>query len=825
MKIYKKITLLLITVTGLFFFLFLLYQHIRRHEFEAYLNSKIITDREVINKVMEFKSAGLQKTASGYSAWDDILKYIKNPDPHWAEENLGTSLVTFKLEQIGVYDLQGNAVFSISDKRSGPADFTPDQIHAWFTGKRTVHSFIQSKGRIFEIFGAIIVPTKDVQHLSPPQGFLTLVNTWDEQFVKELEEATGFHIGLTPDELQIHHDTSDIMEVIYIPLMDAEGKKIATLKFYRENILAKQLEGVKYWPYLGILFFIIIVGLFVFLIRIWITVPLGNIAKSLTVNSIDPLKHLMTRADEFGEISRILEKFQQQKDDLIKEVKIRTQATEKFHALLIAQPDLKFIIDRSGVFHEFYTSDEKLLYKPAGEFLEKNVMEIFSPQLGTMILGAVEKLKSREDIEIFEYEMQLFDEVHFFEARLVGIYDNLVLVVARDFTDRKIAEMELIAAKERAEESDRLKTAFLANMSHEIRTPMNQILGFTQILEDENLSAAEREQFRNIIKSSGGQLLNIINDILDVSKLQSNQVEIHTRTFNLNHLLDELLAASEISRVRMGSSQVLLMADKPVDDRYAMVQTDDLRLRQVLNNLIGNALKFTTNGYIKFGYQVNPGEILFFVEDTGKGIPKEKHAWIFDRFRQEEETYTRQFGGAGLGLSICKGLVGLLGGKIWLTSAEGKGSTFWFSLPVELVELPVVQEVPKKAETITNNLGSKTILIAEDVPENIDLMRWMLKGTDVNILVAEDGTKAVETCRNRDNIDLVLMDIQMPELNGFDATREIRSFNKKIRIVAMTAFVSSEDKQKCLDAGCNDVMFKPVSKVKLLELLGRYLQT
>lgn len=246
---------------------------------------------------------------------------------------------------------------------------------------------------------------------------------------------------------------------------------------------------------------------------------------------------------------------------------------------------------------------------------------------------------------------------------------------------RKKALQDLVVALAKAEESDRLKTAFLSNMSHEIRTPMNGILGFSELLDDDDISSEERRKFLDIINSNGQHLLSIINDILDIARIDSDQLVVSKAPLNLHHMLDVLWVSYENTKISMGKEHITIMLEKGLDDDHCILVSDDVRLRQILYNLLGNALKFTKTGYIKFGYTLINNMLQFYVEDTGIGISKENQSLVFERFRQEEETYTRQFGGTGLGLSISKKLVEMLGGEMWMISEQGVGSTFYFTIP------------------------------------------------------------------------------------------------------------------------------------------------
>jgi PAS domain S-box-containing protein len=388
---------------------------------------------------------------------------------------------------------------------------------------------------------------------------------------------------------------------------------------------------------------------------------------------------------------------------------------------------------------------------------------------------------------------------------------------------RKKVEQAIIAAKEKAEESDRLKTAFLANMSHEIRTPMNGILGFAELLDDNTLSPERRREFTSIISSSSKQLLTVINDIIDISKIESGQLIISNVKFNLNKLMHEVHTTFENLKSTSGKSHIKLVLEKGFSDDESNIFCDDMRLSQILNNLLGNALKFTSSGFVKFGYNRQDDNLLFFVEDTGKGIDKDKQQFVFERFRQVEESNTRRFGGTGLGLSISKGLVELMDGSIWVVSEEDKGSIFYFTLPL-IIQSPLEISIDKKKlAKPENGFYGKTILIAEDIQSNFHMIQIMLEKMNAVLLYAEDGSQAVDICRNETNIDLVLMDIQMPVMNGYDATREIRNFRPQLPIIALTAFAYEEDKIRCIDAGCNDFISKPIEKYELITLMSKYL--
>ncbi len=389
---------------------------------------------------------------------------------------------------------------------------------------------------------------------------------------------------------------------------------------------------------------------------------------------------------------------------------------------------------------------------------------------------------------------------------------------------RNMLEFELIKAKEKAEESDKLKTAFLANMSHEIRTPMNGILGFAEMLNDESLAPVNRKKYLEIINSNGKMLISLIDDIIDFAKIEAGQINILMDDFSLNNLLAQVHSMFLTESMRKEKSDVRIRIRKAFTNEESYIRSDPNRIRQILANLIGNSIKFTQSGYIEFGYRLEKkDQLLFYVKDTGIGIPQDKLNLIFERFMQADSSSTRKYGGSGLGLAISKGLIELLGGRMWAESTVDVGSTFYFTIPY----LPAVRkdedfEEKKKVRTHYSWEG-KTFLIAEDDKFSYKFLEGFLKQTQAEVLHAADGTEAVRLCRDNENIDLILMDIQMPEMNGLEATEAIKKFNKSIPVIAQTANAIIEERQKCLNAGCDDFISKPINISELYAKIDKWL--
>jgi PAS domain S-box-containing protein len=389
---------------------------------------------------------------------------------------------------------------------------------------------------------------------------------------------------------------------------------------------------------------------------------------------------------------------------------------------------------------------------------------------------------------------------------------------------RRQLELELREAKIQAEESDKLKTAFLANMSHEIRTPMNGILGLTQLLGKSGEIPAKSQNYLEMINSNGKILLNLVNDIIDISRIESNQIDLNEQEFSLHELMKELESFILSENMVKEKDSVKLLVNECFNPDDSFIITDFSKVKQIFINLIGNALKFTQKGSVEIGYDVNDEKQLrFFVKDTGIGISEEKIHLVFDRFTQVDHSLTRAYGGSGLGLAICKGFVERMGGEIWVESKLNEGSAFYFSIPYRPSGKNEKISSEQKKPSASFNWKEICILIVEDNYVSFKLLEVMLGKTGVNILHADDGQKAIDFVKNHPEIDIVLMDIQLPVMNGFESTRKIKMIRPELHVIAQTANAMDSDRLDCINAGCSDYVTKPIIFENLLQIIDNYL--
>jgi len=477
----------------------------------------------------------------------------------------------------------------------------------------------------------------------------------------------------------------------------------------------------------------------------------------------------------------------------------------------------------SKIFTNINISDKQCNNVISSQFLPVDVIDI------------IDRFNFSSENEVsFETFLNIDKEKKYYQVFLKKMIENDgklkgIIIMFNDLTQHKEIEQTLHDSIKKAEESDQMKTAFLANMSHEIRTPMNAIYGFTELLLSTNPSRKERLEFLQMIRTSSNDLMTIIEDLIDIAKIESKQFKIKPKVCKPYSIITDLQVIFQEVLKRYGiKDAVELRVQVSEAHRNIVMETDKERLKQVLSNLLNNAAKFTDSGYIEFGYEfADRSTIIFFVKDSGMGIPGDMKDKIFNRFTQVESNDRKEYRGAGLGLAICKNIINLLGGNIWVESKPGKGSDFFFRLPL------IKPSNESEAESIDTSLSYKekisdwserNLIIAEDDESNFIYLSELLKPSQIKILWAKNGMEAIDIAESDQKIDCILMDIKMPIISGIEATQYILGIRPEIPIIAQTAFALEGDKEKFLEAGCSAYITKPIKKEELFELLEKYIQ-
>ncbi|WP_432671208.1 PAS domain-containing protein [Flavobacterium sp. SM2513] len=488
-------------------------------------------------------------------------------------------------------------------------------------------------------------------------------------------------------------------------------------------------------------------------------------------------------------------------------------------SILESMSDAFISLDEQGIITYVNAKAVEILGQSYEDLLGEPISTVFTERMGHPLpLSFEEIVNEKKSIQLEkQYEaFNLWIQYSIFPT------NTGVAIFFSDITHRKNIELELFKAKEKAEESDRLKTAFLANMSHEIRTPMNGILGFSSLLSEPGLGQEEQQEYIKLIQVSGARMLNLISEIIDISKIESGMMEISLQKVNINEKIAFVYNLLKLDAEER--SLTLSHNTAAFHDLYLI--TDPEKCYAILTNLVKNAIKYTDQGSIEFGYTINDKNIEFFVKDTGIGIPKERQAAIFERFIQVDIANIQARQGAGLGLAIAKAFVNLLGGRIWLESEEGKGTTFYFTLPYnakstenKTEEVAAQKEEHALASAFTSKLK---ILIADDDAISRKLIVKSVADIGNEIIQAKSGREAVEKFMEHRDVDLILMDVQMPDMNGYEATMEIRKTDPNVIIITQSAFGLTGDREKAIEAGSNDYITKPIDKSELMLLINKY---
>jgi PAS domain S-box-containing protein len=560
----------------------------------------------------------------------------------------------------------------------------------------------------------------------------------------------------------------------------------------------------------------------------WLGVPLKHEGKTIGVFAVQSYteKTIYTQSDvellEFASDQIAVAIDRRRHQDLL------MSNQDRQRRVFESSPDPMIVVDPSALILDFNSAFlEAFNVKAEVVYGQKIFRFINNAQWRSSIKNFYETW-NKGYLKNLEYQVVRPDGVTFdAEVSTGAIYDSegkpeSMVLILKNISERKEAERKMLEAKYKAEESDRLKTAFLSNMSHEIRTPMNAIVGFSDLLSDEQLNPEERRDFIAQINQGADDLMRLIDDIIDIAKIEAGQVNVHISECFVRELFKELhlMYIQNIKRTGKEGVSMRLNWNWPLNE--LAIYTDPFRLKQILINLLSNAVKFTETGEIVLGIEEHPAGVYFYVKDSGIGIREEKQKLIFDRFMQGHETKTKIYGGTGLGLAISKNLTEILGGTIGVDSVSGEGATFWFILPRN--EVPLKYEAALRAPSNTlRSWDDKKILIAEDDHSNYYFLFESLKDTGVEILWSKDGEETMEMFREHSDLNLVLMDINMPLINGYECTRLIKKERPGLPVIAQTAYAMSGEREISREAGCDDYLAKPIKVSELLDTLSRYI--
>ncbi|MFX0555691.1 ATP-binding protein [Maribacter sp. CXY002] len=543
-------------------------------------------------------------------------------------------------------------------------------------------------------------------------------------------------------------------------------------------------------------------------------VVLAKKPNSMTGFDHNTKRHYVTTAYSNGQDQFVMlfRDITEEKDLEIAQIEIKKQKEEKNYLLnnmLEGFKHCEILLDEDNLPYDFKILEVNKAYETQTglkreEIIGKTMLQIF-PDIEKSWIETLCNVattgKSKNFID-FNHNTGKYYDISAFSPT----YGEFALFV-RDCTERENERLKLEKAYKKAEESDNLKSAFLANMSHDIRTPMNAILGCSELLGNENLDKEEHKKCLQHIKSSGNRLLSLISDIVDISKIDSQQQKLIFDVHNLNHLMYDIRDQFTLAN---SDKKIILTLEVALEDNNSCIKTDDKRLNQILSNLLENAFKFTEEGEITFGYSIKDGFLEFFVKDTGIGIKPENQSIIFKRFGQINNSAAKNDSGSGLGMSIVKGLIALFEGEIWLYSELNQGSEFFFKIPY----IPYKNEDKKRPKDIK-------ILVAEDEEINFYLLNIWLKDLGT-VLHAKNGQEALDLFYANPDIEIIVMDIRMPILNGLEVTKEIRKSNTTIPIIAHTAYAMNDEAQSIKEAGCTDILIKPAKQKDLICVLEKH---
>jgi PAS domain S-box-containing protein len=753
-----------------------------------------------------------------YAKRERLATFIRNPDDQWAREHTRNVIDACGGNAVWIYDGSGKMVYGFTDPSRGDIlnhHLLQPKILDYLNQNSTYSGYIQTSEGLMLVVGAPVHAFDDAE--PNPKGYFFTGKLLDGSFVAQLDTNTQCNSTILFH--QPRATGTDQLKIRVIPLFNpATDKPVAYIKLTQNvtSILGEK-DFYNLLFYIKLVLIILVAVTVMTLLLSWVVLPLRRIANLLEKKVADP-DAIPEKINEFKQVRKMMDSFLLQQQQLeLSEERFRHLAEATTAAIII-------YTDKTILFANAAT--EKMLGYTGEELRSADFLKIIHPDFIQAYKTQISESEHSEG-KVWRSESRFLTKSgHEKFVDLTTVVIRLdsgpaFLVTAHDVTDRFRMERELVVAKERAEKSDKLKTVFLSNLSHEVRTPMNAIMGFSNLLKKERVSKEELSEYTEIIIFSTHRLLKLIDDIIQVAHIETGQIVLEERNFSPALLLDELKDYAEGEEVKLGKSSINVEVVIPKENRGLSLFTDRERLRQILICVLDNALKFTEKGTIRFGYKVIGETVKFSVEDTGIGIPPESRKEVFTRFYQVDSGNDRQYQGSGLGLTIARGLVELMGGTIWLESDEDSGTTIHFTLPLTTHDKKE-EPLPKTIKTNFDFTGH-SVLVVEDDLINSRLLGSMIQAVNAKVHYAYNGTMAVEMVKNMPEIELVLMDIQMPGMDGLEATRNIHFWRKDLPVISQSASAHADDLKKCKEAGCTAHISKPIDTFRLYQIMARIL--
>ena len=538
---------------------------------------------------------------------------------------------------------------------------------------------------------------------------------------------------------------------------------------------------------------------------------------------------LKSRNIEIEKVNRNLEKKTDELTEQKEQISRELSDSEKFYGMLIQSADdgISFY-DKNWYLNFSNPAFYSIIGYDRESYSLLDIVSLVHPEDTGFSVRRTEALGRHG---FFECELRLkHRDGHYvnLSTRSVAVKDDNgeiigALTISRDITSLKHVHEELVQAKVEAETSNKLKSSFLANISHEIRTPLNSVIGFSNLLLENDLTQEVKEEYIEHINHNSEKLLQIIGDIIDLSRLESSQMEITYEEASVSEVINEVIEETRQS-IKRNEKPIILTVKNQFEDNGDLIFTDRIWLKRVLTHLMDNAVKFTLEGSVELSYKRENENVLFMIKDTGIGINKENLGRIFEEFSQEINGHHRPFEGLGVGLTLAREVLERMGGKIYVTSEKGIGSEFSFTVPYRPAGTSKLKSRTPDLNAVPTNWNSKKCLLVDDNKDVLIYLNRILLDTGINILTARSGPEAIDIIKNNNDIDVVLLDMQMPEMNGIEATREIRKIRKELPIIAQTAFIFENDKDIILEAGCDACLIKPIRKEHLLTVIAGFIK-